>query len=69
MYHNMFLYNNTVRTDRCLYITPVCVYRLLCLGAHAQAKYTVVCTVVCLCMCACVCLDRYRINELPSKSF
>ncbi len=27
--------------------------RLLCLGAHAQARYTVVCLCVCVCVCVC----------------
>ena len=29
---------------------------LLCLGAHAQARYTVVCLCVCMCGCICVCV-------------
>ncbi len=39
---------------------------LLCFGAHAQARYTV----VCLCVCVCVCVDRYscsRINEVQVR--
>ncbi len=28
---------------------------LLCLGAHAQARYTV----VCVCVCVCVCVRAY----------
>ncbi len=28
---------------------------LLCLGAHAQARYTVVCLCVCVSVCVCVC--------------
>ncbi len=27
---------------------------LLCLGAHALARYTVVCLCVCVCVCVCV---------------
>ncbi len=29
---------------------------LLCLGAHAQARYTVVCLCVCMCVCVSVCV-------------
>ncbi len=39
---------------------------LLCLGAHAQARYTV----VCLCVCVSVCVDCYscsRINEVQVR--
>ncbi len=39
----------------------------LCLGAHAQARYTVVCLCVCLCVGVSVCVDCYscsRINEV-----
>ncbi len=28
----------------------------LCLGAHAQARYTVVCLCVCMCLCVSVCV-------------
>ncbi len=31
----------------CIIIMPLC--------AHAQARYTVVCSCVCICMCVCVC--------------
>ncbi len=37
---------------------------LLCLGAHAQARYTVVC------LCVCVCVDRYscsRMNQVQVR--
>ncbi len=47
---------------------------LLCLGAHAQARYTVVCSCVCVCVCVsvclCVCVDCYscsRINEVQVR--
>ena len=36
------------------------------LGAHAQARYTVVCLCVCVCVCLSACVDCYscsRINE------
>ena len=32
------------------------VKKLLCLGAHAQARYTVVCLCVCVSVCVCVCV-------------
>ncbi len=38
---------------------------LLCLGAHAQARYTV----VCLCVCVSVCVDCYSCSRSASKSF
>ena len=48
--------------------------KLLCLGAHAQARYTVVCVCVCVCvracMSVCVCIDCYscsRINEVQVR--
>ena len=40
----------------------------LCLGAHAQARYTVVCLCVCLCVRVyvrvCVCVDCYSCSKM-----
>ena len=49
--------------------------QLLCLGAHAQARYTVVCLCVCVSVCVCVCVCVCRPLQLlkdessASKSF
>ena len=44
---------------------------LLCLGAHAQARYTVVCLCVCVSVCVCVCrpLQLLKDESSASKSF
>ena len=39
----------------------------LCLGAHAQARYTVVC--VCVCVCVCRPLQLLKDESSASKSF
>ncbi len=67
-----FLYNHVTIQPRvctlvlqfvCMYIT---VTHQLCRGAHAQARYTV----VCLCVCVSVCVDRYscsRMNQVQVR--
>ena len=44
---------------------------LLCLGAHAQARYTVVCLCVCMSVYLCVCrlLQLLKDESSASKSF
>ena len=42
---------------------------LLCLGAHAQARYTVVCLCVCLSVCLCRLLQLLKDESSASKSF
>ena len=44
---------------------------LLCLSAHEQARYTVVCVFVCVCVCVRVCrlLQLLKDESSASKSF
>ena len=42
---------------------------LLCLGAHAQVRYTVVCLCVCVCVCVCRLLQLLKDESSASKSF
>ncbi len=48
--------------------TRILDYLFLCLGAHAQARYTVVCLCICVCVCVCVdCFSCSRIYEVPVR--
>ncbi len=52
--------------QHCNFVCVSGLARYLCLGAHAQARYTV----VCLCVCLSVCVDCYscsRINEVQVR--
>ncbi len=52
--------------DNCITVSS----RLLCLGAYAQARYTVLCLCVCLSVCLSVCLGCYScsgINEVQVR--
>ncbi len=51
------------------YLYDYCIHnmQLLCLGAHAQARYTVVC--LCVCVSVCVLLQLLKDQRSASKTF
>ncbi len=63
----VYVYNNS--QPKIGVLIPVYCAKQLCLGAHVQARYTVVCVCMCMCAClsACVCVCLCRLLQLHAQ--